>query len=165
MSRLLVVGGALAFFVGLLALALPTPAAQASGPSLDRSERTVIGLINRVRVRAGVRRLRVDGRLARAAHDHTTEMIESNYFGHSSTSGASFGKRLNRYTTAARVGENIGYVAGAAPAPKIVRMWMNSAGHRTMILEASFRSVGVGGRGGLLGSRRVTVFTADFASL
>jgi uncharacterized protein YkwD len=164
MSRLLVVGGALAFFAGMLALAIPSPAAQASGPGLDRNERTVIGLINGVRTRSGLRRLRSSGRLAHAAYDHTTDMIQSNYFGHSSTSGASFGKRLNRYTTAARVGENIGYVAGGAAAPTIVRMWMNSAGHRAMILEASFRSIGVGGQGGILGNQRVTVFTADFAS-
>jgi uncharacterized protein YkwD len=163
MPRLSVVGFALAILAGVLAL--PTPSARAADASLDRTERQVIVLLNRERSKHGLRRLRASRPLARAADRHTRDMIRRNFFAHDSSDGTPFGTRLNRYTTAARVGENIGYVAGGGnAAPQIVRMWMGSAGHRAMILTGSFRRVGIGGRSGQLGRDRVAVFTADFAS-
>jgi uncharacterized protein YkwD len=163
MTRLLVVGVALAALAGVFA---PVPeVASADGPSHDSTERRVIGLLNHVRVKQGLRGLRSSGRLGRAADRHTKDMIRRNFFDHTSSDGTSFGKRLNRYTTAAQVGENIGYLRGTRnAAARIVRMWMGSAGHRAMILSGSFRRVGVGGRSGRLGRDRVAVFTADFAS-
>ena len=62
-------------------------------------------------------------------------MIRRNFLDHTSSDGTSFGNRLNRYTAAAQMGENIGYLQGSAnAAPRIVSMWMHSAGHRAMIL-------------------------------
>jgi uncharacterized protein YkwD len=163
MTRPLVVGVALAALACVFAPA-PVPAS-ADGPSHDSTERRVIGLLNHVRARQGLARLRPSRPLGRAADRHTRDMIRRNFFDHTSSDGTSFGKRLNRYTTAGQVGENIGYLQGSAnAAPRIVRMWMHSAGHRAMILEGSFRKVGVGGRKGRLGRSSVAVFTADFAS-
>jgi len=163
MTRLLVVGVSLALLACVFAPA-PEPAS-ADGPSHDSTERRVIGLLNHVRAQQGLGRLHASRPLARAADRHTKDMIRRNFFDHTSSDGTSFGNRLNRYTAAAQVGENIGYLQGRAnAAPRIVSMWMHSAGHRAMILAGSFRKVGVGGRKGRLGRDPVAVFTADFAS-
>ena len=43
-------------------------------------------------------------------------------------------------------------------------MWMNSPGHRAILLSSSFRRVGIGKRTGDLGGDRACVVTADFGS-
>jgi uncharacterized protein YkwD len=43
-------------------------------------------------------------------------------------------------------------------------MWMASPGHRAVLLDRAFRRIGIGRRGGYLGGRPVTVFTADLQS-
>ena len=62
------------------------------------------------------------------------------------------------------LGENLAALSDAADrAATVVRMWMESSGHRAIILTAGFRRVGVAARTGHLGGDRMTVVTADFA--
>ena len=65
-------------------------------------------LHNRARKDRGLRPLCVDLRLTRAARSHSQEMIERDYFSHSSCDGESTDERLKRFGYDGRVyGENL----------------------------------------------------------
>ena len=165
MSRPLVVGVVLAVLAGVLALPLPGSRARASAGGHSSTERQVVGLINAMRAQHGLGPLWANRRLSRAADDHSRDMLRKNFLAHASSDGTSFNTRLHRYVRAAEMGENIGYVTGrSGAAVRIVRMWMGSAGHRSMILKPSFGRIGVGARNGRLGRERLIFITADFAS-
>jgi uncharacterized protein YkwD len=140
-------------------------AAQAKSAGLDRTERKVVKLVNRIRARHGLRRLRASGALARAANDHTGDILRTDVLSHCSSDGTPMATRVRRYTGADWVGENIAEVTrkGSA-ARRVVRMWMASPGHRAVLLSPSGRRIGVGKRAGMLGSAKRAVFTADLAS-
>src|SRR5262245_13821648 len=53
-------------------------------------------LINRQRRAHGLRRLRLDRKLSRAARGHAADMVRRHYFDHNSRSGASFDARIRR---------------------------------------------------------------------
>ena len=144
--------------------ATPTTAAAAS--RLDGTERTVIKLINRYRARNGRPRLRASGRLNRAADGHSREMVAHDFFGHSSRNGTAASTRVRRWSRARSVGENIAFVGAGQrrAARRVVSMWIRSAPHRAVLLNRSFRRVGIGRRGGDLSGSNGNAFTADFAS-
>ena len=139
--------------------------AAAKTASLDKGERKVIKLVNRIRARHGLRRLRACGTLARAASDHTGDMLRGDFLSHSSSDGTPMPSRVRRYTGADWVGENVAAVTRrGSTARRVVRMWMASPGHRAVLLSPSGRRIGVGRRAGKLGSAKRAVFTADLAS-
>jgi uncharacterized protein YkwD len=139
--------------------------AVAKTAALDRGERKVIKLVNRIRARHGLRRLRACAPLARAANDHTGDMLRADFLSHSSSDGTPMPSRVRRYTGADWVGENVAAVSRrGSTARRVVRMWMNSAGHRAVLLSPSGRRIGVARRAGRLGSAKRAVFTADLAS-
>jgi uncharacterized protein YkwD len=129
------------------------------------SERTLVRatlcVLNAQRERHGLRALKLDKRLGKAARRHASDMDRRNYFSHTSLGGASFLDRIRNagYLRGAQswsVGENIAWGSRGRSAPRVVtRMWMNSPGHRANILSPSFREIGIGvsfgapvGRGG-----------------
>jgi uncharacterized protein YkwD len=142
----------------VLTFAAAAPAAQAAGPRIDGGERAVVRAINRARAAHGLRALRGARRLARAADAHTRSMLRTDSFSH-----GAFASRLRRYTHARRIGETIA-MSSRCSASRIVRMWLNSAPHRAVLLSGTFRRVGIGRRRGSLGAGRTCVVTADFAS-
>jgi len=142
----------------------PAKAAAASG-NLDRSERKVIRIVNKIRARKGLRHLKASRPLAVASNQHTGDMLRRDFLSHSSSDGTAMPDRVRRYTgTKNWVGENIAAISGRATARKAVRMWMNSPPHRAVLLSPSGRRIGVGKRRGKLGSARRAVFTADLTS-
>jgi uncharacterized protein YkwD len=134
------------------------PAANAAGPRLDRGERAIVRAINRTRSHYGLRHLHAGRRLARAADAHSRSMLRSNVFAH-----GSFSSRVRRYASFKRVGETLAWNSRCS-ARGFVRMWLNSPGHRAVLLSSGFRRIGVGRRVGRLGARHACVVTADFAS-
>jgi len=139
--------------------------AAAKTAALDKSERKVIKLVNRIRARHGLRKLRASHTLARAASIHTGDMLRRDFLGHSSSDGTPMPSRVRRYTGADWVGENIAAVSRrGSTARRVVRMWMASPGHRAVLLSPSGRRIGVGRRAGKLGSAKRAVITADLAS-
>ena len=131
-----------------------------------REKRTLV-LHNRVRAERGLRLLCVDPRLTKAARSHSREMVEKDYFSHDSYDGESVGARLGRFGFEGRsCGENIagGYGAPAEAGP-IFKRWMDSAGHRSNILDGRFRRVGVGTyMGDYAGTEGYVMYTVDFGS-
>jgi uncharacterized protein YkwD len=127
-------------------------------------------LVNRQRAAHGLRPLRANAALNRAARRHSEDMVGRAYFSHDTPQGVGIAQRIaaTGYTSgghACALGENIAAATGHFSTPaSIVRMWMNSAGHRANILSASYRDAGVGvafGYPGAPGWRGAT-FTQDF---
>jgi uncharacterized protein YkwD len=146
-------------------LAWQPGAAHAKHSGLDGTERKVVKLVNRIRARHGLRRLHACAALARAANDHTGDILRTDILSHASSDGTPMATRVRRYTGADWVGENIATVTRkGGTARKVVRMWMASPPHRAVLLSPSGRRIGVGKRAGMLGSARLAVFTADLAS-
>ena len=142
----------------VLSFATAAPAAQASSSRIDRGERAVVRAINRSRAAHGLRAMRANRRLARAADVHSRSMLRSDYFSH-----GAFSARVRRYVSYRRIGETIA-MRTRCSARGFVRMWLNSPPHRAVLLSRSYRRVGVGRRVGRLGARRACLVTADFAS-
>jgi len=107
-------------------------------------------LLNAQRRAHGLRPLRLDGKLGRAARAHAQDMVAKRYFAHESKNGATFSSRIKRtgWTKSRRsytMGENIAWGGGSLATPReIVKSWMNSAGHRENILARDFRFIGIG---------------------
>jgi uncharacterized protein YkwD len=119
-----------------------------------------VRLINKVRADKGLKPVRLDLRLWRAARHHSTDMLRRSYFAHGATT-----KRLARYIGHAGViGETLAWGSGTYSSPaRTVESWMQSSPHRALLLDPDFRFVGVGSRGGpFQGEPWARVYTADF---
>jgi len=152
----------------LLAATFAVPAvAAASGARLDQKERAIIRGINHQRAKHGLAPVLASARLARAADYHSWEMLDANYFAHTSRDGGSFDERVRRYVNKRALGEALAYLGGSCgrgSARQIVQMWMNSPPHRAILLSSTYRRVGIGKRVGSLGARKACMVTADFSS-
>lgn len=135
-------------------------------PSLDGRERAIVRAINRQRSKHGLSNLRSSARLARAADYHSWEMLDADYFAHESRDGGPFDQRVRRFAKHKALGETLAMLGGCGPkaARRVVRMWMNSPGHRAILLSSSYRRVGIGKRAGDLRGSRACLITADFGS-
>ena len=113
-------------------------------------KQTTLCLLNHRRRVHGRHALKPNRRLARAAHRHARDMVQRNYFSHTSPGGASFVDRIMRqdYVDPGEgwtLGENLAWGSYQLATPKsIVRSWMHSPGHRANILNPAFREIGIG---------------------
>ena len=99
-------------------------------------------------------------------------MVSASFFDHTSSGGSTMVDRIRRsgYTSRASswaLGENIAWGSGAlSTAAQIHRSWMRSAGHRSNVLQRSFREIGIGIETGLpvrlSAAQSGATFTADF---
>lgn len=112
--------------------------------------RAILCLVNAERTSRGLRALRSNSALARAAARHSGDMVRRKYFSHDSPSGSSMLDRVRASGFIPRrgtwiVGENLAYGSGSLARPgAIVRSWMASPGHRANILQPRFRLMGIG---------------------
>ena len=126
------------------ALDVPTTQAQ-----LDQAADAVTCLVNAERTSRGLKALRPDGDLARAARSHSRDMARNQYFDHTSPDGDSVGDRIRRagYGDPGdgwKVGENLGWGTGERATPNaLVDAWLNSPPHRAILL-GNARRAGVG---------------------
>jgi uncharacterized protein YkwD len=152
----------------LAALSVPSlsTATADAKPRVDSKERAIVRAINRQRAKHGLAKVRSSRRLARAADYHSWEMLDANYFAHESRDGGPFAERVRRYARHRSLGETLAMLGGCGKgsARRVVRMWMESPGHRAILLSGAYRRVGLGKRTGDLGGSRACVVTADFGS-
>jgi uncharacterized protein YkwD len=148
----------LALVVGTLFAAQPAlaeqacPAANATPAQASKHEilQATMCALNRERVHYGLRKLKLNKKLSRAARRHAKDMARRNYFSHDTLGGGTFVDRIRAegYLKGAHswvVGENLAWGSHGYSRPRVImRMWMNSAGHRANILNASFREIGIG---------------------
>ena len=123
----------------------PAPAASGSGSGgATTKEQQMVNLINQARANAGLPPLKVSSQLTNAARAKSRDMIDKNYFSHTSPTYGSFTNLLDRYGVNYNwAGENLamnsnGSVTGAHD------MLMSSPGHRDNILGGSYSLIGVG---------------------
>ena len=139
---------------------------------LSSLESQLLGQINAMRARHGLRRLRLSPGLTAAASQHSASMAQKGYFAHESADGSSFFKRIASYYTYRgysrwSAGENILYSTPDIESGAALRLWMNSPEHRANLLSRSWREIGLGAfhssdAPGVYNGDAVTVVTADF---
>ncbi len=110
---------------------------------LQSFETEVIRLINIERTNRGIPALVTNWQLSRVARYKSQDMINKNYFSHTSpTYGSPFTMMQNFGLKFSAAGENIAY--GQRSAQEVVTAWMNSPGHRANILSLAYTQTGVG---------------------
>jgi uncharacterized protein YkwD len=119
-----------------------TTSAPAPAPTSSSYADEVTRLTNAERAKAGCAAVRTDDRLAAAALAHSQDMVDRDYFSHTSPDGEGPGDRAAAAGYPSWSGENIaaGYTTPAA----VVAGWMNSSGHRANILNCDSKATGVG---------------------
>ncbi|MFE0186910.1 CAP domain-containing protein [Streptomyces sp. NPDC058989] len=103
----------------------------------------VVDLVNDQRARHGCGPLTVDPRLRNAAQAHSDDMAARNYYEHNSPEGVDPGTRMTRAGFRwSSWAENI-FKSPKDPATAL-KGWMDSPGHRSNILNCSYKFTGVG---------------------
>ena len=114
-----------------------------SSDSFLNFQKEVVRLVKVERAKVGLKELSFNIQLCDVATLKSQDMIDKNYFDHTSpTYGSPFDmmKKFNISYKAA--GENI--AMGQRTPAEVVEAWMNSKGHRENILNSKFTDLGVG---------------------
>ena len=110
--------------------------------NLNSDEWEVFNLINQQRSQNGLSPLKIDYEVQRVARIKAQDMVNNNYFSHTSPTYGSPFNMLNNFKVSYRTaGENI---AGNSSNSAAVTAWMNSSGHKANILNSSFNYTGIG---------------------
>ncbi len=105
----------------------------------------VVELVNQERWdNGGLSPLKRNDLLDQAAHSHSNNMAERDFFSHCDldTKTSPFDRMQAAGYSYYSAGENI--AAGYGTPAEVMNGWMNSSGHRQNILSASYREIGVG---------------------
>jgi uncharacterized protein YkwD len=123
------------------------PTAQASTVALANS---TLCLVNQERSSRGLKPLKANKRLAKAAAGHARDMNARGYFSHDTEGGGTFVDRIRKAgymptRVFPTLGEDLAWGSGTLGTPReIVASWMASPGHRANILDRKFREGGMG---------------------
>jgi uncharacterized protein YkwD len=139
----------------------PPPVAHVAAAS--RFDRAIVREVNAARAYVGQRPVVLTARLRRLAKHHTLDMLRRNSFSHDGD-GTSFSTRINRSVHYEKVGETLALMPRHVSARRVVRAWLQSPGHRAVLLDASYRRIGVCGANGDIGRGSAFAITADFAT-
>ncbi len=110
---------------------------------LKTLENEVVRLVNQARASAGLSALKNNWQAARVARIKSQDMIDNNYFSHTSPVYGSPFKMMEKYGLRfSSAAENIAY--GQKTAQAVMNSWMNSAGHKANIMSKTVTEIGVG---------------------
>lgn len=110
---------------------------------LSLHESQVFDIVNKERVSRGLAPLKFDSELSRIARIKSQDMIDKKYFSHTSpTYGSPFQMMEKFGLRFSAAGENIAY--GQKTAAEVMKVWMNSSGHKANILSEAYTHIGVG---------------------
>jgi uncharacterized protein YkwD len=152
-----------AISIAVLAWALPAAAPAGAASACSRfgdsrpdeisaaqAQKAILCLLNERRDRAGLRALRPDRKLEKAAGRHNRRMDGTGCFDHACSGEAELEKRLQGVgylgggLSRWAYGENIAWgLEGWGTPEAIVKAWMDSPPHRANILNGSFREIGI----------------------
>jgi len=122
----------------------PTTPSQPSNSTnqMTNEQRKMLELVNNERAKAGMKPLTFDAELARVANFKAQDMVERNYFSHTSpTYGSPFDMMKNFGIKYSYAGENL---AGYSTVEAAHNGLMNSEGHRKNILNTNYNYIGIG---------------------
>ena len=109
---------------------------------LTQDELEVFNLINEQRTKNGLSPLKIDSELQNVARIKAQDMVNNNYFSHTSPTYGSPFDMMNSFKISYKTaGENI---AGNSSNSAAVTAWMNSSGHRANILNSKYNYTGIG---------------------
>jgi uncharacterized protein YkwD len=159
MSRGIVIAGAIAV-LNCCALGAGSAGADDGGcpraediaddATVEQAVNAVLCLVNGERAQHGLRPVRASGALTRSAQEHSRDMVQRGYFSHVTPGGENPRQRVvhsgyARKRGARKVGETIAWGSGGRGTPaELVRLFMESAPHRRIVLDRRFRDVGIG---------------------
>lgn len=110
--------------------------------NMNSDEKEVFDLINKQRTNNGLAALKNDSEVQRVARIKAQDMVDNNYFSHTSpTYGSPFDMIKSFKISYKTAGENI---AGNSSNSSAVTAWMNSSGHKANILNSNFNYTGIG---------------------
>lgn len=113
-----------------------------SPSTLPNTSETVLTLINNAREESGLPKLQINDLLNSTATAKAIDMVENNYFSHTSpTYGSPFEMMQNAGITYKVAGENI---AGNSSVENAVKSWLASEEHKTNILSNAYNYIGIG---------------------
>jgi len=120
----------------------PEPAQPAPVHGLSSDEQKMVDLVNQERVSRGLKPLQVDMDLVKLARMKSQDMVDNNYFSHTSPTYGSPFQMMKDYGVSYRTaGENL---AGAPNVNTAHTNLMNSDGHRANILNPDYTHIGIG---------------------
>jgi uncharacterized protein YkwD len=115
----------------------------------DTARDALLCVIDRERRERGRSGLEENRRLALAARRHADDMADRDYFSHTSPGGEDMGDRIRRTGYPGgrswRAGEILAWGTSARSTPEaIVQAWLDSPGHREILLAREFDEIGAG---------------------
>ncbi len=114
-----------------------------SAESVSTFQEQVVQLVNQERAKAGLNLLTHRADVKNVAQKKAEDLINSNYFSHTSPNyGSPFDMLKTFGISYSYAGENI--AKGQKTPQEVMNAWMNSSGHRANILKPEFDSIGVG---------------------
>jgi uncharacterized YkwD family protein/spore coat assembly protein SafA len=114
-----------------------------SNSDVKLQENEVIKLVNVQRSKVGLPALKANWQVCRVARYKSQDMINKNYFSHTSPTYGSPFKMMETFGVRfSAAGENIAY--GQKTPAAVMVSWMNSPGHRSNILNPTYTEIGVG---------------------
>jgi uncharacterized protein YkwD len=122
--------------------------AAAADLTISAGESEVVRLLNVERAKAGLVAVRVDSRLTSIARARSADMATKGYFSHVQPDGRSvFDFIAQRGITWYSAGEIIAWNTSATIADSATAArdgWMNSPGHRAIVMSSDFNYIGIG---------------------
>lgn len=119
-----------------------TPPTSGGTSGMTGQESSMFGLVNQERSKAGLQPLKVDVQLVDLARKKSKDMIDHNYFGHTSpTYGSPFDMMKKAGISYMYAGENLAANYSVSAAHTAL---MNSPGHRANILSPNYNYIGIG---------------------
>ena len=111
--------------------------------NFSKFQKEVLDLVNKERTSRGLQALKFNSKLSNVATLKSQDMIDKNYFDHTSpTYGSPFDMMKKFGISYTSAGENI--AMGQETPQEVMNSWMNSPGHRKNILNPNFTELGVG---------------------
>ena len=130
---------------------------------LEQVRKQILAAVNAARRKAGAPLLKANADLDEAAQRHAADMLARNFFAHESPSGTTVRERARaagyRWRT---IGENI--AEGQLSVGEVMDTWMRSPGHRSNILDKSFKELGVGLAMGPSGGTHRVLWAQNFGA-
>lgn len=125
----------------------PPPAVAVNGRA-DALAAELVAAANDARERAGVARLAADAPLRAAAADYARELAVRGTLSHTSIRRG-YTTLMERLALAGanvvRAGENLGAMSARSEMPpQVIRMWLDSEGHRRNLLDPAYTLTGAG---------------------
>ena len=142
LAVLLVLGLLASFFVA------PGTAAAADPMTISQAELAMVNALNVDRTTRGLVPVRIDSRLMAIARGRSADMVAKDYFSHTQPDGRNVfailtAKKINWYGAGEIIAWN-NYPTLETSVAAANNQWLNSPGHKAIVVSTSYNYVGVG---------------------